>query len=197
MRTDRARSSAAIAVALALLVAGCHKKPPVANAPPPAASPAPFPSTGGPASPGPPPEVPRVAPNAPVAANSLLPWNDRSVDEINGPNSPLKPAFFAYDKDDLDEAAKRALSDDAEVLRTYKTWVITVEGHCDERGTAEYNLALGDRRALAARSYLVSLGIPADRIRTVSYGSEFPFDTGHDETAFKRNRRAHLMLTSK
>ena len=86
---------------------------------------------------------------------------------------------------------------DAEVLKTYPTWVVTIEGHCDERGTAEYNLALGDRRALAARNYLVTLGIAADRLRTVSYGKEFPFDPGHDETAWLKNRRAHFVLTSK
>ena len=67
----------------------------------------------------------------------------------------------------------------------------------DERGTAEYNLALGERRALAARNYLVSLGIPADRLRTVSYGKEFPFDPGHDEAAWSKNRRAHFVVTSK
>ena len=74
---------------------------------------------------------------------------------------------------------------------------MTVEGHCDERGTAEYNLALGERRAIAARAYLVSLGIPADRLRTVSYGKEFPFDPGQDEAAFSKNRRAHFVITAK
>ena len=74
---------------------------------------------------------------------------------------------------------------------------MTIEGHCDERGTAEYNLALGERRATAARAYLVSLGIPADRLRTVSYGKEFPFDPGHDESAFAKNRRAHFVITAK
>ena len=75
------------------------------------------------------------------------------------------------------------LNANADILRKYPTWIITIEGHSDERGTAEYNLALGERRALAARNYLVSLGIPADRLRTVSYGKEFPFDPGHDEAA--------------
>ena len=74
---------------------------------------------------------------------------------------------------------------------------ITIEGHCDERGTAEYNLALGERRAISARSYLVSVGIAADRLRTVSYGKEFPFDPGHDEGAFSKNRRAHFVITAK
>jgi peptidoglycan-associated lipoprotein len=121
---------------------------------------------------------------------------NRTVEDINR-NSPFKPAFFILDSDALDDAAKQALAADAEVLKTYPTWVVTIEGHCDERGTAEYNLALGDRRALAARNYLVTLGIAADRLRTVSYGKEFPFDPGHDEAAWLKNRRAHFVLTSK
>jgi peptidoglycan-associated lipoprotein len=89
------------------------------------------------------------------------------------------------------------LNANAEIMKKYPTWVITIEGHADERGTAEYNLALGERRALAARNYLVSLGIPADRLRTVSYGKEFPFDPGRTEEAFAKNRRAHFVVTSK
>jgi peptidoglycan-associated lipoprotein len=116
---------------------------------------------------------------------------------VNGPNSPLKPVFFSYDSDELDEAAKKTLAANADVLKQYQSWVITVEGHTDERGTAEYNLALGDRRALTARNYLISLGIAADRLRTVSYGKEFPFDAEHSEAAWSQNRRAHFMLTSK
>ena len=75
--------------------------------------------------------------------------------------------------------------------------MITIEGHADERGTAEYNLALGERRAVTARGYLVSLGITADRLRTVSYGKEFPFDPGHDEAAYSKNRRAHFVVTGR
>ena len=89
------------------------------------------------------------------------------------------------------------LNANAEIMKKYPTWVITIEGHADERGTAEYNLALGERRALAARNYLVSLGIPADRLRTVSYGKEFPFDPAHTEEAWSKNRRAHFVVTSK
>ena len=132
-----------------------------------------------------------------ASASSLLPWDSQPLDVINGPDSPLKPVFFAFDSDSLDDTARKVLNANAEVLKTYRTWVITVEGHSDERGTAEYNLALGDRRALAAKNYLVSLGIPGDRVRTVSYGEEFPFDPGHVESAWVNNRRAHSMLTSK
>jgi peptidoglycan-associated lipoprotein len=74
--------------------------------------------------------------------------------------------------------------------------VITIEGHCDERGTAEYNLALGERRAIAVKTFLVSLGISPDRVRTISYGKEFPFDPGKTEEAFYRNRRGHFVITS-
>jgi len=119
-----------------------------------------------------------------------------SVDAIND-NSPLKPVFFQYDSDTLDDEARRVLSDNAAVLKQNGSWAITVEGHCDERGTAEYNLALGDRRALAARDYLISLGVPADRLQTVSYGKEFPFDAGHQESSWYLNRRAHFLLTAK
>jgi peptidoglycan-associated lipoprotein len=127
----------------------------------------------------------------------LLPWEAQPLDVINGPDSPLKPAFFALDSDELSAEAKTSLDANARLLKTYPTWVVTIEGHCDERGTAEYNLALGDRRALAAKTYLVSLGIAPDRLRTVSYGNEFPFDPGHAESAWAQNRRAHFMLTSK
>ena len=186
-----------IVLAMATLAACRGPKLPVAAEQPPPPAPAPFPVTA-PAPPAPrPPDPPPVPAEAPVTATSLLPWNDKPIEAINGPDSPLKPILFAYDSDQLDEAAKATLSANAEVLRTYKTWIITVEGHCDERGTAEYNLALGDRRAHAARTYLVSLGIAADRMRMVSYGKEFPFDPGHTETAWEKNRRAHFMLTAK
>ena len=105
-------------------------------------------------------------------------------------------AYWA-DSFEVDGPAQQALNTNAEILKKYPNWVITIEGHCDERGTAEYNLALGEKRALAAKTYLVSLGVPADRLRTVSYGKEFPVDPGHDESAWSKNRRAHFVVTSK
>jgi peptidoglycan-associated lipoprotein len=187
----------AVLLTAASVVGACGgPRTPVAATPPPA-SPAAFPGATNTAAkpPAPPPVPPAVSSDAPSA--SALPWDAQPLDVINGPDSPLKPVFFAYDSDSLDDEARRVLNANAEVLKTYRTWVITVEGHCDERGTDEYNLALGDRRALATKNYLVSLGIAADRVRTVSYGNEFPFDPGHTESAWKENRRAHLMLTSK
>ena len=105
--------------------------------------------------------------------------------------------FFPLDSAELDDAGRATVTANAAIMRKYPTWMITVEGHCDERGTAEYNLALGERRAVAVKTYLVSLGIAGDRVRTVSYGKEFPFDPGHDEKAWASNRRAHFVITSK
>jgi peptidoglycan-associated lipoprotein len=120
----------------------------------------------------------------------------RSIDDLNR-ESPLQPAFFEYDSAEVSAAARTALDANAAVLRKYPAWAVTVEGHCDERGTAEYNSALGERRAAAARTYLVSLGISAERLHIVSYGKEFPFDPAHAESAWAKNRRAHFVITTK
>jgi peptidoglycan-associated lipoprotein len=152
--------------------------------------------------PAPPPATPvtRVD-NAPVPVPTPPPIRDEAVtssslDDLNR-NSPLKPVFFLLDSSDIDAAGRSALDADAALLKQNSSWVVTVEGHCDERGTAEYNLALGDRRAIAAVNYLRSLGIGADRLKTVSYGKEFPFDPGHDDSAWSKNRRAHFVITAK
>jgi peptidoglycan-associated lipoprotein len=98
--------------------------------------------------------------------------------------------FFNYDRSDLTPDARRTLERQAAWLKQYGSAAVTLEGHCDERGTREYNLALGERRANAARDYLVSLGIPAARIRTISYGKERPAVLGSNEAAYSQNRRA-------
>jgi peptidoglycan-associated lipoprotein len=175
-------------------VAGCGKKQaPIARPMPP-----PFPgaTTTPPSRPPAPPEPvaePTIVPPEPVRDDAIA---SGSLDDLNR-NSPLKPVFFDYDSSDLSPEAQRALDENAATIKKYPSWAVTIEGHCDERGTAEYNLALGERRSIAARAYLVSLGIPADRVRTVSYGKEFPFDPGHDEAAFRKNRRAHFVITAK
>jgi peptidoglycan-associated lipoprotein len=147
-----------------------------------------------------PPPVPseRLAEPLPVPPEPLTDESiaNRSLDDLNR-DSPLKPVFFMLDSSELDDAARAVVMANAELLRRNPTWVIMVEGHCDERGTAEYNLALGERRATAVRTYLVSLGIAPARVTTVSYGNEFPFDPGHDEGAWSRNRRAHFVITSR
>jgi peptidoglycan-associated lipoprotein len=183
-----------VAAALAIVagVSACAKKtPPVARptAPPPATT-----SANRPPAPPEPVTEPQPVPPEPVVAEDTL--ASRDIDAINK-DSPFQPVFYGFDLAELDPSGQQTLDANAEILRKYPTWVITIEGHADERGTAEYNLALGERRALSARNYLVSLGIPADRLRTVSYGKEFPFDPGHDESAWSKNRRAHFVVTSK
>ena len=181
-----------------VLVAGCAtKKPPVSQPTTQVPTPAPFPDAGTAAPAATNPERPPAPPPVPDSgAVSSDPLASKTPEEINS-NSPLKPVFFAYDSDELDDLARQVLTENAKVLKQYGTWVIAIEGHCDERGTAEYNLALGDRRALAARNYLLSLGVAAARIKTVSYGKEFPFDPGHVETSWALNRRAQFMVTAK
>ncbi|HSC28063.1 MAG TPA: peptidoglycan-associated lipoprotein Pal [Vicinamibacterales bacterium] len=190
------RAAAAIALVLLLTAVGaCGKKePPVARPipPPPAAgaedtTPARLPS---------PPE-PVVEPTAvPPEPISEDPLRTSDIDMINR-NSPFQPVFFAFDSAEIGADGQQALNTNAAVLKKYGDWVITIEGHADERGTAEYNLALGERRAMAARTYLVSLGIPAGRLKVVSYGKEFPFDPGHNEAAWAKNRRAQFVVTSR
>ena len=189
-----ARSIATLVASAALVTAvACGKKtPPVARpAPPPPTTTAATPP--GPPAPPEPAREPVGVPAEPVRDDAI---SSASLDDLNK-NSPLKPVYFELDSSELSAANQKALDANAALLKRYSSWAVTVEGHCDERGTAEYNLALGERRAIAARAYLVSLGIAADRLRTVSYGKEFPFDPGHDETAFAKNRRAHFVITSK
>ncbi|MBI4573285.1 MAG: peptidoglycan-associated lipoprotein Pal [candidate division NC10 bacterium] len=107
--------------------------------------------------------------------------------------SPLKDVFFDFDKATVRDDQKTALAADVAWLKANPTAKIVVEGHCDERGTAEYNLGLGERRAKAVRDFLVAAGIQPTRLRTVSYGKERPFVLGHDESAWRFNRRGHVV----
>jgi peptidoglycan-associated lipoprotein len=188
--------SIALVLVMVALVAGvaCRgkKTPPVARPTPP--PPATEPSAGArPPSPPEPTQEPTI-PREPSVDETDL--NAKDLDTLNR-ESPFQPVFFGFDSSDVDSQGQTTLNANAELLKKYPGWTITIEGHCDERGTAEYNLALGERRALAARNYLVSLGITADRLRTISYGKEFPFDPGHNEEAWAKNRRAHFVVTAK
>jgi len=109
-------------------------------------------------------------------------------------NQNVKDAFFDYDKSDIRPDAQQALLADAAFLQQHPNMRFTIEGHCDERGSTEYNLGLGDRRATAAKDFLVQQGVSADRIRTISYGKEKPFCNGHDEQCWQQNRRGHLVF---
>jgi peptidoglycan-associated lipoprotein len=193
--TKRRIPALTVLVIVALTTVGCGggKKPPVAR---------PLDPTAGKSDPGAAGSG-TLAPPEPVRESTIPPeprvedpLKVSDIDKINQ-NSPFQPVFFAYDSSEIDGAGQQVLNANAAVLKKYPEWVITIEGHSDERGTAEYNLALGNRRATAARDYLISLGIPADRLRTVSYGKEFPFDPLHTEGAWSKNRRAHFVLTSK
>jgi peptidoglycan-associated lipoprotein len=106
----------------------------------------------------------------------------------------VKDAYFDYDKADVRPDARDALTQTAQFLRSYPQLKVVIEGHCDERGSTEYNLALGDRRAAAAKQFLTSLGISADRMETVSYGKERPFCTASTDECYMQNRRAHIVL---
>jgi peptidoglycan-associated lipoprotein len=182
-----------VLVTIAATFGACAKsKPPVAR---------PQTPTSGQADPGSANAMP-ARPPEPVVENivpaepGVDPLKVSDIDKINQ-NSPFQPVLFAYDSSEIEGEGQQILTANAAILKKYPEWVITIEGHSDERGTAEYNLALGNRRASAARAYLISLGIPADRLRTVSYGKEFPFDPAHNESGWSKNRRAHFVLTSK
>jgi peptidoglycan-associated lipoprotein len=109
--------------------------------------------------------------------------------------SPLKDVFFDFDRAMIRDDQKALLNENVAWLKQNARAKLTVEGHCDERGSNEYNLALGERRAKAVKDYLVAAGIAADRLASVSYGEERPFVLGHDESAWKWNRRGHFVIT--
>lgn len=177
---------ALVAAAILPLAGGCKKKPPTttAEARPPVEAPAP-PETR---VPPPPPSAPSQPAEPEVLTQELDALNRRGY---------LTDAYFDYDLSDLRDDARTALSSNAEWLKRYPSIQVLVEGHCDERGTSAYNLALGDRRANAARDYLESLGVAATRVRTVSYGKERPFCTDTSEDCWQQNRRAHFVITAK
>jgi peptidoglycan-associated lipoprotein len=144
----------------------------------------------------PPPSVPPPAPSPPPAISEEEELESRSLEDLNR-ESPLRPVFFDYDRSEVSSQGQVVLQANAEVLRRNPSWVITIEGHCDERGSPEYNLGLGERRALMAQEYLLGLGLASDRINTVSYGKEFPFESGRTAEALSRNRRAHFVITDR
>ena len=183
-------------IVAALAADGCSRRR-AANTPQPQPAP-PFEQPGAVALDPPSPPVSQpIADNrlsaSPLSADDLA---GRNIEDLNRDN-PLRPAYFPLDSAELDDEARTIVAANADVLKRYPQWVITIEGHCDERGTTEYNLALGERRAIAAKSYLQSLGVSADRLRTVSYGDEYPFDRTSSEVGWSRNRRAHFVISAK
>jgi peptidoglycan-associated lipoprotein len=183
----KSRSLTAASVALfviapaALTIMGCKKQPP----PEPAPTPAPVQEVAPPKPvvepPPPPPPPPPPAPKRVTAA-------DMNAQKV------VKVIYFDLDKYDLRADARATLAQNAKWLKENPSWRIQIEGHCDERGTNDYNLALGDRRANSARDYLISAGVPASRVQTISYGEERPGTQGNNEAAWARNRRGEFVI---
>jgi len=128
---------------------------------------------------------------------SLVAKKEPGIEGVAFDSRLLKDIYFEFDKYDVRSGDTEILKENAAVLKKYPSVKVQIEGHCDERGTIEYNLALGERRASSAKKYLVSLGIPENRISAISYGEEKPLDPGHTEDAWSKNRRAHTIVLSK
>jgi peptidoglycan-associated lipoprotein len=183
-----------LGASVVLITSGCHKK--AAMAPPPPPPPA---TTR--ESPAPPPERPQravtEAPTPPPApAPPVAP--ERTQQTLADYLNRLLDAYFDYDKAELRSDAQTALNrNSSELLSLLKEFPDTkfvLEGDCDERGSAEYNLALGDRRAAAAKEFLTQIGVPVAHLTTISYGKERPVCTEHGENCWQKNRRAHLSV---
>lgn len=133
----------------------------------------------------------------PRVTTEALPADAEEANRVAQSRGYIQDAFFGYDEAALSADAQAALTSSANWLKKNGQYNLLIEGHCDERGTEQYNLALGDRRANTVKDYLATLGVDASRMRTVSYGEERPFDAGHDEASWAKNRRAHLVLVGK
>jgi peptidoglycan-associated lipoprotein len=175
-------------VSMTVVLTGCAKKPAKSAPLPPA--PAPIESPAPPAAP-PEPEVPP----APVA-NPL----DGDLDSVNRyvyEQGLIGDVYYDYDRDEIRGEARSRLLQNAEFMKAHEQFVFEVEGHCDERGSIGYNVALGDRRASAAKNYVSSLGVADGRMQTVTYGKERPVCTESNESCWSRNRRAHFVITGR
>jgi peptidoglycan-associated lipoprotein len=183
----------AVSVALIVTVAACSKKAPATAPAPPPPVVAAAPTT--PPTPPPPPPAPATAP-APSPLTEEQIFAQKSLDQLNA-ERPLGDVFFNLDEATIREDARGALQKNADWMKRWASTRIQVEGHCDERGTAEYNLALGERRANAVKQYLVSLGVGPDRVAVVSKGKESPFCSDANEACWQQNRRGHFIVTAK
>lgn len=182
--------------AISLIAAGCAKKKVAVKTPPPPAPPAAVVSAPKPA----PAPVRASTTPAPATPASRYP-NAATRARIDTLLSRIEDAYFDYDKSTIRPDAMKALEADStelrDILAQYPDYRLTVQGHCDERGSAEYNLGLGDRRAVAAKDYLVQVGIPANQLAVISYGKERPVCTEHNETCWQKNRRIHIVAMAK
>jgi peptidoglycan-associated lipoprotein len=193
MRRSFRGCATAVILAIALTGGACgKKKPKPPEPPPPVAQPAaPEPTKP---TPPPPPPAPPAAPARTLTEEEV--FKSMSLDDLNK-KGVLDDVFFALDKYDLSQDARSAIQKNIDYLKHWPSTKILVEGHADSRGTNEYNLALAERRAGAVRDYLVSLGLPADRVTIVSKGEEAPFCTEETESCWQQNRRGHFVFTAK
>ena len=192
MMRARSLSVVALGVVLTLAISGCHK-----NVPQVAAAPPPPPPVAPPAPPPPPPPPPPTPP--PPAAAALTEeeiFQRKTLDQLNA-ERPLSDVFFDYDMSEIRTDARGPLQANADWMKKWAGTQITLEGHGDSRGSSEYNLALGSRRANSVKDYLVSLGVAAMRVTVVSKGKESPFCTEESEACWQQNRRGHFIITGK
>jgi peptidoglycan-associated lipoprotein len=185
MRKPNALLSILLILMLVALVGACKKQEPIMPPEAPVEEPPPPPP------PPPPKEVEPDFPTEPIAEPE--PTRSELIDQWNE-SGVLATIYFAFDSSELSEAALQTLRENAEWLRAHADLNVVAQGHCDERGTIEYNLALGERRAGSVREYLTSLGLDRARMRIITYGEERPVDPGHTETAWAKNRRAAFLL---
>ncbi len=187
------RNIGPVALSLAALVTltACHHRVAPAIAPSPTAS-APTPVTRPPA---PPPAARAASPAAPALTEDEI-FRRKSLDQLNA-EQPLGDVFFDYNQSDLRADARSVLARDAAWMAKWPQTHVSVDGHCDERGTEEYNLALGERRAEVVKGYLVSLGVSPERLNTRSFGKDAPFCQDGGESCWAQNRRDHFLITAK
>jgi len=189
--TRGVRLFAAIALIATVGVSACGKKKPnLPPAPPPTATP---PATTPTAPPPPRPAPPETPARTPTADEVFA---AKSLADLNA-EKPLGDVFFALDSAQLGDDARPVLQKDADWMKRWTSTKVMIEGHADSRGTAEYNLALGERRAVAVRDYLVNLGIGSDRVQIVSKGKEAPLCADENEACWQQNRRGHFVITAK
>ena len=192
MTLRRLASVLGLSLVLAVAAAGCHKK-----VPPPAPAPPPPPPPAAPVTPPPPPPAPAPAPAPPARALTEEEiFARKSLADLNA-ERPLDDVYFELDKSEIRDDAKPRLQKDADWMKKWTSTQVSVEGHCDSRGSAEYNLALGSRRANAVKEYLTNLGVPAGRLTVVSKGKEQPLCSENGESCWQQNRRGHFVITAK
>jgi len=193
IRVRRVVSIFVLFTVVVMVAAGCRRQvPPQTPAPPPpapaaAATPAPPPP------PPPPPPAPAPKP-APLTEEQI--FAQKSIEQLNA-ERPLGDVFFDYDQSVVRDEGRGTLQKNADWMKRWTSTQVTVEGHADSRGSSEYNLALGSRRATSVKDYLASLGIPANRVIVVSKGKEQPFCTEESEGCWQQNRRGHFIITAK